>query len=309
MKSKKPVLFALKPHPLDALLCAKLPAMAGKLSDRRFPDGESYLRIDTPVSGKHCIILLELSNPDDKFLPLVFLSSTLKDLGAASVGLVAPYLSYMRQDRRFIDGEAVTSGIFADLLSQHVDWLVTVDPHLHRYHSLDEIYRIPARVVQGAAIIARWLEEQENCFLVGPDKESMQWVSSIAAQCNKRFIIGEKQRRGDRDVTVQLPDLSDFQSMRAVIIDDVISSGQTILECIKALGNGGITDVVCACVHGVFADKSDKVLLSAGLHSLISTNTIIHETNLLDVSNILIAPIQECLHLQEVDLARGTLKR
>jgi ribose-phosphate pyrophosphokinase len=83
-------------------------------------------------------------------LPLLFAADTARDLGARRIGLVAPYLAYMRQDIRFHAGEAVTSRTFAAILSRHLDWLVTVDPHLHRYHELSEIYRIPTQVVHAA---------------------------------------------------------------------------------------------------------------------------------------------------------------
>jgi len=297
MNLEMPVIFDLDEHPLTGLLCGKLPGELGYVNARQFPDGESYLRIETSVKGRQCIIVTEFSHSNGKFLPFAFLASTLKELGAISVGLVAPYLGYMRQDYRFNSGEVVTSRIFAELLSQQVDWLITLDPHLHRYHSLNEIYTIPSKVVGGASLIAEWLGSVKNVFLVGPDLESMQWVSEISSQCGHEFVIGEKQRLGDREVVVSLPDLSKFAGMTAIIIDDVISSGHTILECIKSLRAAGTKSIICACVHGVFADDSDKLLVSAGLKSLISTNTIPHETNRLDVSGVLLSPINECLQL------------
>jgi ribose-phosphate pyrophosphokinase len=277
-------------------LCQKLNAVAGQTDTRHFPDGESYVRIDTPVEGRNCIILANLSHPDCKYLPLVFLAATLRELGASSVGLVAPYLSYMRQDRRFIDGEAVTSRIFAKQLSLQFDWLVTVDPHLHRYHSLDEIYDMPCRVVQGATALADWLKGQENLFLVGPDEESEQWVSQIAVRSEHPFIVGEKHRYGDREVVVSLPGLSRYQDLTAIIIDDVISSGQTILKCIEAIKNEGIKNIQCAAVHGIFAENVDETLLNRGLSKLITTNTIPHKSNQVDIAELLIEPIHKCLN-------------
>ena len=94
----------------------------GVVTSRRFPDGETYLRIDTDCAGKTVILVCTLERPDDKLLPLVFLADAVRELGAARVGLVAPYLAYLRQDRRFLPGEAVTSKTFAGLLSRYVDW-------------------------------------------------------------------------------------------------------------------------------------------------------------------------------------------
>jgi ribose-phosphate pyrophosphokinase len=296
----KPILFSLDNHPLFEGLFQVLNATLGECAHREFPDGESYLRIITPVKNQHCIIVANLVYPNEKFLPLIFLADTLKELGALSVGLVTPYLSYMRQDIRFLEGEAVTSKIFAKALCQHIDWLVTVDPHLHRYHSLNEIYSIPTRVVQGAPLLADWLKQQKNILLIGPDEESEQWVSSIAKVSEHPYVIGHKDRKGDRNVEVTLPDLTAFIGYTAVIIDDVVSSGQTLLKCIEALKLQGITQVNCAAVHGIFADNSDEKLMAKGVVQLITTNSIPHNSNVVDLSSVLKAPIEECLALQGI---------
>ncbi|MEJ2669679.1 MAG: ribose-phosphate diphosphokinase [Gammaproteobacteria bacterium] len=290
-----PVLFASEAHPLQATLVSNLGAQPGAFTRRQFPDGESYLRVQTPVAGKHCIVIADLSYPNDKYLPLIFLLETLRDLGAARVGVVAPYLSYLRQDKRFHDGEAITSKIFAQALSQHMDWLVTVDPHLHRYHTLDSIYSVPSSVVSGAPALAAWLKAKTDLLLVGPDAESEQWVSDIALQSGHPFVIGAKQRFGDRDVNVSLPDITAYATHTAVIIDDVIASGQTILQCIKAIKANGMQRVCVVAVHGIFVEGVDAELRSAGLESLLSTNTITHSTNAIDVTPLLIDPITRFL--------------
>ena len=291
------LIFSLEPHPLQHSLCEVIDAEPGIFETRLFPDGESYIRLEQDVSNKHCIVLADFSPPNKKYLPLIFLLDTLKELGASSVGLVAPYLSYMRQDRRFVEGEAITSKLFASALSRHIDWLVTVDPHLHRYHALDEIYTVPALVVQGAPALASWLNDQSNLLLVGPDAESEQWVSEIAAKSDHPFVIGEKNRYGDRHVEVTLPDISAYQNATAVIIDDVISSGQTIMQCVQSLKLQNIGSIQCAAIHGIFADNSDKALLESGLHSLVTSNTIPHQTNAFDVTALLAKPIVDCLEI------------
>ena len=175
---------------LAAALAATLNATPGELEVRRFPDGETYLRLHTPVAGRRVILACSLYHPDDMALPLLFAASTARELGAASVGLAAPYLGYMRQDKRFNDGEAVTSALFAKMLSQHIDWLVTVDPHLHRWHSLDQIYPIPSTVVAAAPLLADWIRNNvEAPVLIGPDEESEQWVSAVAAIAGAPHVV------------------------------------------------------------------------------------------------------------------------
>ncbi|KDM91539.1 ribose-phosphate pyrophosphokinase [Photobacterium galatheae] len=299
MKEEAPLVFSLKPHPLLDPLTAGLDAQQGYLETRQFPDGESYLRVCSTVENRPCIVVADLSHPDEKYLPLMFLLETLRELGAAQVGLIAPYLSYMRQDCRFAEGEAVTSRIFAPSLSRHIDWLVTVDPHLHRYHALEEIYTVPCRVVQGAPALAEWLTTKHHLLLVGPDSESEQWVSRIAGLSQHPYVIGEKHRFGDRHVEVILPDIESCRDRTAVIIDDVISSGQTILQCVQALQSRGINKIQCAAVHGIFADDSDKALIVAGLSQLVTTNTIPHPTNAIDITPQLLPAVMALLQLKE----------
>ncbi len=133
------------------------------------------------LTGRRVALVCTLDRPDPKLLPLLFAARTASELGDASVGLVAPYLAYMRQDRRFHTGEAVSARLFASILSPQFDWLVTVDPHLHRIHSLAAIYEMATRVLHAAPAIARWIaREVENPVLIGPDGESVQWVSEVA---------------------------------------------------------------------------------------------------------------------------------
>ncbi|MBT8130813.1 MAG: ribose-phosphate diphosphokinase [Gammaproteobacteria bacterium] len=294
--ANQPIVFALRPHALANGIVTSVSGAEGSFDSRLFPDGEFYLRIVTAVKNRDCVVLADLSHPDSKILPLIFLLETLRELGAATVGLVAPYLSYMRQDTRFVEGEAVTSRLFAGVLSCHIDWLVTVDPHLHRYSALGEIYKIPNRVVSGAPALAQWLKGRSDLFLVGPDSESEQWVSGIARTSGLPFVIGNKQRRGDRDVVVSLPDLGSFTGNTAVIVDDVIASGQTILQCILALRQNGISGIICMAVHGIFSDGIDERLLASGLDKLVTTNTIEHRSNVVDMSEWIAPAVFECIN-------------
>jgi ribose-phosphate pyrophosphokinase len=153
----------------------------GSVESRRFPDGETYLRIDAECGGKSVVLVCTLDHPDTKLLPLVFLADAARDLGAARVGLVAPYVAYLRQDRRFHPGEALTSRTFARLLSRYVDWLVAVDPHLHRYPSLAGLYSVPSRVVHAAPALAEWIRANvDRPVVVGPDEDSAQWAKDVA---------------------------------------------------------------------------------------------------------------------------------
>jgi ribose-phosphate pyrophosphokinase len=274
-------------------LASLLDGESGMIETRRFPDGETYLRLATPVAGKKVILVSTLAHPDDKFLPLLFAAGAARDLGAASVGLIAPYLAYMRQDRRFHPGEAITSRTTAGLLSRAFDWLVTIDPHLHRYHALEELYTIPAKALHAAPLLSAWVREHvANPVLIGPDAESEQWVSAVAREAQASFTILEKTRRGDRDVALTVRHMEQLEGRTPVLVDDIISSGKTMLEAVRHVREYSAAQPICLAVHGIFAEGADTALERAGAR-VVTTNTIPHSSNAIDVTHLLAGAVVE----------------
>ena len=259
---------------LTTELADQLDCETGKLNTRQFPDGETYLRFATDLNKRSVAIVCTLAHPDEKILPLIFAAATARELGASKVGLVAPYLAYMRQDRRFNAGEAVTSRQVARLISEAFDWMVTIDPHLHRYGDLSEIYSIPTRVVHAAPLISKWVKANiEKPLIIGPDSESEQWVAAVASDAAAPYCVLEKVRHGDRDVRITLRNLEAWQGRTAVLVDDIISSGRTMIEAVRLLAGQGWPPPVCIAVHGLFADHSDELLVGAGAR-VVTTNSV-----------------------------------
>jgi ribose-phosphate pyrophosphokinase len=284
-----------------ARLAERLPCEPGEALTRTFPDGELYVRIDSPVAGREVVLVGSLDRPADKLLPLLLLAATARDLGARRIGLVAPYLSFMRQDSRFHPGEGVTSAYFAQLLSGTVDWLVTVDPHLHRWSSLDAIYRIPTRIARAAPTIAAWVErEVPRPLLIGPDAESEQWVSAVAAACGAPYLVLEKVRRGDREVTVSAPEVHGHAGCTPVLVDDIISTARTMIETIHQLARAGLAAPICVGVHGVFADAAYQELRAAGAARIVTCNTVPHPSNAICVFDGVAAAAAELLEAQRI---------
>ena len=285
----KPLLFAFPGNErLAALLAPALGAETGEAVLRHFPDGESYWRYETPVAGREVALLCTLDRPDDKAFALLFAAAAGRELKAKRIGLIAPYLAYMRQDHRFQPGEAITSGTFAKLVSGEIDWLVTVDPHLHRRSSLDEIYSVPTRALHAAPLIAQWIGDNvENPLLIGPDRESEQWVAAVARGARAPHIVLRKIRRGDREVEVSVPDLAQWKGRTPVLVDDIISTGQTMIVTLKHLKGVGLGPPVCIGVHGIFAGNALEELKQAGASRVVITNTISHSTNGIDISGLL----------------------
>lgn len=286
----KPIIFSLfQATELISNVIKNFNAEIGDVILRAFPDGESYIKINSAVKNRHIIVMTSLDHANEKLLPLLFFARTVKELGAKKIGLVAPYLAYMRQDKQFKKGECVSSRDFAAILSHYFDWLMTIDPHLHRYKSLDEIYTIPTVTLQSKEKIIDWINTHiKNPVIIGPDIESKQWAENIAKDANIPYLILQKVRRGDSSVEVSVPRIERFASYIPVLIDDIISTGKTMLATIAHLKKLNMQSVVCVGIHAIFANDSYEALLKADDIRIVTCNTINHVTNKIDLSSLII---------------------
>jgi ribose-phosphate pyrophosphokinase len=240
-----------------------------------FPDGESLVRT-APSSGL-AILYRSLDRPNEKLIELLLAASALRDGGARKVILVAPYLAYMRQDIAFHPGEAISQKVIGRLIATHFDGLITVDPHLHRTHDLrDVVPGIDALAVSAAGTIADMLstDMRPDTILIGPDGESRPWVASVAAALGADMLVGEKRRLGDRDVTLVIPDIERVRGRPVIIVDDLISSGVTLLQCATLLREAGATGIEAAATHCLAHQDDLDLLARGGIERIRSSDTI-----------------------------------
>jgi ribose-phosphate pyrophosphokinase len=268
----------------------------GVLSQRQFPDGESYVRLLSDVKARDVGMLCTLDRPDTKALALLYAAAAARDGGARSIGLVAPYLAYMRQDKAFHPGEAVTSRTFANLLSEAFDWIVTVDPHLHRFRTLDEIYTVPSFTVPAAGPVGEWIRANvEQPVIIGPDEESGQWVEQIARVAGAPATVLRKTRRGDYDVSIAADGIDLPKGATPVIVDDIASSARTMIEAVGIVRSAGAPAPVCVAVHAIFAGNSCEELQAAGAARIVSTNAVKHASNEIDLTPVLAPAVREAV--------------
>ncbi len=261
-----------------------------------FPDGETAAHFQPQAGVDTAVVVCTLFRPNEVTLPLLLLRETLRDQGVGRVILASPYLAYMRQDTRFHPDEGISARYFAALLSRYCDGLVTVDPHLHRMKSLDEAYSVPTRVVHAAPFIADWIQSNiQRPVVMGPDSESAQWVSEVARRANAPYQVLQKSRAGDYDVEVSAPEADKLRDHTPVLVDDIISSGATMVAAIERIKARGLAAPVCVGVHGIFAGDGYDRLVAAGAQRLVTTNAIPHESNGIDVSPGVAAAIAEIL--------------
>lgn len=276
-------------------LARQLKATYSPITISSFPDGDVYLKYNTDIKGKVVVIVQSFQpHSNQSLFNLIFAAETAKDLGAKKVILVAPYLAYMRQDKRFHPGEAISSRIMAKLINSLFDQIITIDPHLHRYHSLKEIFTIKAIDLTADPLIADYIKKKlKNVVIIGPDGESYQWAQTIAQQIGVRATVLIKTRLSSRNVKSKIIHPLPIKDRNVVIIDDIISTGHTIVEAAKKAKSLGAKSITAIGVHGLLIEGAMQKMKKAGVNKVITTNCIEHHTNGIDVTPLLLKELKK----------------
>ncbi|WP_305906825.1 ribose-phosphate diphosphokinase [Methylomarinum sp. Ch1-1] len=258
-----------------------------------FPDSESLVRLPSALPD-HVVMCRSLNQPNDKLVELLLCAKTARQLGAKRITLVAPYLSYMRQDIANQPGEAVSQRIIGQMLAELFDAVITVDPHLHRISTLDQAIPIEQAVSLTAADqIGRFMMQQfDHAVLLGPDGESEQWVSAIAEKIGFPYAVADKKREGDKQVAIHLPDF-DFKQQKVVIIDDMASTGRTLAKAAGLLLQAGAEQVYAVITHPLFCGDAEAHILQAGVQQIWSTDSISHPRAAIHLDQLLAQAVND----------------
>ena len=264
-----------------------------------FPDGESKVTLPTNLPS-HVILYRSLDHPNDKLIELLLAAEGCRYYGVKKLTLIAPYLSYMRQDKAFKSGEVISQKVIGKLLSKSFDGVLTVDSHLHRIHNLSQAIPIVNAVnINATEPMAHFIESYfDKPFLLGPDKESLQWVKEIAVHNQMDYAVASKERLSDKDVKISLPDIN-FEGRNVVVVDDIASSGQTLIQVAQQLAElqieQRIVSVSVLVTHALFIEGALQALYDAGVTKVWSTNSIKHVTNAVSLSGLLAKSLQKLL--------------
>jgi ribose-phosphate pyrophosphokinase len=252
-----------------------------------FPDGESKLQLPTDIP-EEVILCRSLDRPNEKLIELILAAQGARDLGVKQLTLVAPYLAYMRQDIAFHPGEVVSQKIIGALLANYFDRVITVDSHLHRIHKLSDAIPIKAAInITATKPMGVFLKDHvDNPFLLGPDAESEQWVSSIAKHDNWDYAVAEKKRFGDAKVDVSIPK-ADYRGRNVILVDDVASTGKTLIKAAEGLHPYQPASINVLVTHALFLGNSIRDLHQAGVSNIWSCDSIPHATNKVSLAGIL----------------------
>jgi len=240
------------------------------------------------LKGKEVFIVQNFQNTkeltlNDKIIETLFAVYTARDLNAKKVYLIAPYFPYFRSDKRFRDGECVSIKVMNKLFEGY-DKIFCVDPHLHRIKNIKNALSKGIKINLDEPII-EYLKKKKivNPIFVGPDIESLQWVVNVAKAFKQKPVVALKERKSAREVVISLPKIKSAKGRDIIIIDDIISTGHTIIENIKQLKKYEPRKFYVIGIHGLFVEGALSKLKK---HCVVaSTNTLDNNAEKIDVSS------------------------
>jgi ribose-phosphate pyrophosphokinase len=255
----------------------------------RFPDGE--IRVTIGPAAATTIIYASLDQPNDKLIAMLFAAEALRRAGARRLVLLAPYLCYMRQDAAFSEGEAISQKAVGRLIAGTVDRVITVDAHLHRTTDIRAVFPgIEAENLSAMPAIATALRRtgiDPATIVIGPDAESRPWVSDLAGRLGLAYTVALKIRRGDRSVEISFAEAGLVAGRPVLLVDDIVSSGGTLVACAKALKGAGATTIDAVITHALFSSEMTAEFAATGIRSVRSTSSVPHPTNAIPLDDIL----------------------
>jgi ribose-phosphate pyrophosphokinase len=282
----------------DALLQAKQLAEQLSVSCKTillhsFPDGESKITLPIELDD-HVVLFRTLNQPNEKLVELFLVAKELKNRPVKRLTLVAPYLCYMRQDKEFEAGELISQKLLGGIFSDLFDDLITVDPHLHRIKRLEEAIPIKNAIsLTATGLFGGYLLKQGNSpFLLGPDGESKQWVEEIAVKAGLEYGVARKERYGDRDVSIRLPE-APLSGRHVVLVDDVASTAKTLMGAVDKLKAEGVVEISVLVSHALFVGDSEQALRDLGVRKIASSDSVPHATNSVQLAPIIAEAIRK----------------
>lgn len=254
----------------------------------RFPDGE--MRVTVGPAATTTVIYASLDRPNDKLIAILFAAEALRRAGTKRLVLLAPYLCYMRQDAAFSEGEAISQKVIGRLIAGIVDRVITVDAHLHRTPDISEVFPgIEAENLSAMPAIANSLRLagiDPATIVVGPDAESAPWVSDLAGRLGLAHLVARKIRRGDRSVEIGFADPASIAGRPVLLVDDIVSSGGTLIACARALTAAGAATIDAIITHALFPSEMATEFANAGIRSIRSTSSVPHPSNAIPLDDI-----------------------
>lgn len=274
--------------PLAKKISLDLHAEYKNIELRIFADGESKIRLDN-MAKKNCIIIHSTYPPTDQHLMQLFMIMyKCKEDGAKDICVVSPYLAYTRQDKVFVDGEIITINLVGKILAcLGITKLITIDSH--KPNALNYSFAtIDLTAIPSLSSYVKHNLTMNNPIVISPDEGGIERAKKFAGLINANSLSLVKTRdRFTGDVSISLLDQGSLKNCDALIVDDMISTGASIMKTIELLKKYHIGDVYAICTHALLLDDAKQKLLNAGIKEVISTNSIPNEFAKVDLSSVI----------------------
>ena len=274
--------------PLAKKISLDLHAEYKNIELRIFADGESKIRLDN-MAKKNCIIIHSTYPPTDQHLMQLFMIMyKCKEDGAKDICVVSPYLAYTRQDKVFVDGEIITINLVGKILAcLGITKLITIDTH--KPNALNYSFAtIDLTAIPSLSSYVKHNLTMNNPIVISPDEGGIERAKKFAGLINANSLSLVKTRdRFTGDVSISLLDQGPLKNCDALIVDDMISTGTSIMKTIELLKKYRIGDVYAICTHALLVDDAKQKLLNAGIKEVISTNSIPNEFAKVDLSSVI----------------------
>lgn len=272
------------------------------VTSRIFPDGETYVNINTDVNDRNAIIVQTMfPSQNNSLIEFLLIADATKDLGARTITGVVPYLAYSRQDRKFQSGEALSAKTVATLMKAvGVEKLITVDTHYqHKGPGKFDFFGIECINVSAGRLLLDHIKEKIDLDLmtIGPDLGSSEMIKYATGE--EMFLTKEKRcpvcgklaqececkiKKKKYEIT-EIDSKYNFHGKNVVILDDIIASGGTMIKAAKKIKSEGAKKVIAAATHGLFM-KDSLIQLKELTDYLVVTDSIATP-----VSNVSVAPL------------------
>ena len=254
---------------LSRELAKSLKAKLAKGETKRFPDDECYVRIDDDLSDEE-VFLVQTAWPDKNIVELLLLQDAIKEFDVSSLTTVVPYFGYARQDKQFMPGEPISARAIARAIQMNTDELITVD--VHAVSVIDWFDDISAHNIAAYPQIGRHLKGKDIELILSPDEGRADNAKRVAdvVNCEADYLVKE---RIDGETVVMTPKKLDAKGKKVAIVDDIISTGGTIVKAAEQLRKQGAAKIYAVCTHGVFAGNAIPKL-EAACDEVCTTDTI-----------------------------------
>ena len=261
-----------------------------------FPDGEIYVRVMNDIKGATVYFIQSMAlQPNNYLMEYLLIMDSLKSLGAEKIVGVIPYLPYARQDARFNVGEALSLEVVARLIEESgTEGLITIDMHLHRLRDASEVFKIPVVNLSAAPLLARYIMENyelSDPVVIGPDEEAERWAQEGARAIGVEYDVLEKVRKSATEVVIQ-PKKLDVVGKDVILLDDIISTGGTMVEAVRFLKEAGARKIIAACTHPLLVRRALERILSEGAIDVVGTDTVMSVASKVSVAPLVVEGIR-----------------